>query len=134
MVVLSEEVIGGFAKVLPGWGNRLRERHLLKSVGRNEVERKGGFMRWQTAAADKNRTNASVFLVGLPWEIVGITHRPAQHERARPLSSRSELGTKQRDDDDACSIRTIVVIIILLRCYCPSPPHACKVHIRGCSR
>jgi len=27
VVVLAEEVIGGLAKVLPGWGNRLRERH-----------------------------------------------------------------------------------------------------------
>jgi len=33
----------------------------------------GGFMRWQ-AAADKKRTNASVFLAALPWEIVGTTN------------------------------------------------------------
>ncbi len=30
-------------------------------------------MRWQ-AAADKKRTNASVFLAALPWEIVGTTN------------------------------------------------------------
>lgn len=96
---------------LPGWGNWLRERHLLQRAGR-----------WNdkvcaVANGDGREADKRVgLLAAQPWEIVGITH-----ERVSP----ARLGRSSERDDDAWS-----TLVILLHC-CRT--HACQVHIWGCT-
>jgi hypothetical protein len=87
-----------------------------------EFERKSGvgFMRWQTATEEK-RTNASVF-----WP---LNRGKSSESRTNVSPRRGSVGARNGQNDDACSISTVVIVLPYRDCSCCT--HACQIHIWG---
>lgn len=73
---------------LPGWGNWLRERHLLKRVG-SLNEKVGLDLCGGKRRRTRNGQTRRSFWPLYPWEIVGITHERVSSARLGRSSERN---------------------------------------------